>query len=131
MVKNAVHALLIGANLDIKFWPYAFHHWICIDNSLPSHDQADAPLKIATGEHDDFSSWHTFGCRVWVQPPGHCLAKFCTASSNRLTKDKRKKKKRRHIGGASRDTAVNGRKCEVISGIVPEERYNRKFESKS
>jgi hypothetical protein len=45
MVKNAVHALLIGANLDIKFWPYAFHHWICIDNSLPSH--ATKPMLLS------------------------------------------------------------------------------------
>jgi hypothetical protein len=80
MVENAVHALLIGANLDIKFWPYAFHHWICIDNSLPSCDQADAPLKIATGQCDDFSSWHTFGCHVWVWPPGCHPTKFHTAS---------------------------------------------------
>ena len=35
-VANAICAILTGANLDIKFWPYAFHHWICIGNSIPS-----------------------------------------------------------------------------------------------
>ena len=25
-VANAVCAMLLGANLDVKFWPYTFHH---------------------------------------------------------------------------------------------------------
>ena len=49
-VANAVRAMLIGGNLDVKFWPWAFHHWIRIDNSIPSRDQAETPLKIATGK---------------------------------------------------------------------------------
>ena len=61
--------MLTGANLDIKFWPYAFHHWIRIDNLIPSKDQNMLPLQIATGKQDDFTSLQTFGCRVWVRPP--------------------------------------------------------------
>ena len=27
-IANGIRALLIGADLPIKFWPYAFHHYI-------------------------------------------------------------------------------------------------------
>jgi len=36
VVANAIRALLLGANLPIKFWPYAFHFWLRIDNSMAS-----------------------------------------------------------------------------------------------
>lgn len=73
---NAVRAMLTGANLEVKFWPYAFHHWLCLDNSFPSRDQTQAPLKIAQDVVDDLSGLRTFGCRVWVRPPGKRNAKF-------------------------------------------------------
>ena len=34
-VAKAVWALLTGADLHIKFWPYAFHHWLRLDNNIP------------------------------------------------------------------------------------------------
>lgn len=76
VVANAIRSMLLGANLDIKFWPYAFHHWLRIDNSIPSKDQTTAPLTLATGKVDDFSAFRTFGCRVWVRPPGRRSAKL-------------------------------------------------------
>jgi hypothetical protein len=75
-VANAIRSLLTGANLDVRFWPYAFHHWLRIDNSLTSRDQTATPLKIAMDKVDDFSDFRTFGCRVWVRPPGRRGAKF-------------------------------------------------------
>lgn len=75
-VANAIRAMLTGANLPIKFWPYAFHHWLRIDNSLPSRDQEHAPLKLAHNKTDDFTNFRTFGCRVWVRPPGQRKAKL-------------------------------------------------------
>eukprot|EP00980_Cylindrotheca_fusiformis_P025376 scaffold13535_cov117-Cylindrotheca_fusiformis.AAC.2 len=75
-VANHIRAMLVGANLDIQFWPFAFHHWLRIDNSIPSRDQTAAPLMIAQNKRDDFSGFRTFGCRVWVRPPGRRSAKF-------------------------------------------------------
>jgi hypothetical protein len=46
-VANAIRALLHGANLDAKFWPYAFHHYIRIKNSIPSKDQEHSPNELA------------------------------------------------------------------------------------
>ena len=76
VVANAIRALLLGANLPIKFWPYAFHFWLCIDNSMASQDQLVSPNYIATGKKDDLAALHTFGCRVWVHPPGRQSAKL-------------------------------------------------------
>eukprot|EP00980_Cylindrotheca_fusiformis_P020907 scaffold7928_cov68-Cylindrotheca_fusiformis.AAC.1 len=75
-VANAMRAMIDGANVDIKFWPYAFHHWLRIDNSIPSRDQTETPLHIATGLTDDFTKSKTFGCRVWVRPPERRRAKL-------------------------------------------------------
>eukprot|EP00980_Cylindrotheca_fusiformis_P004427 scaffold946_cov73-Cylindrotheca_fusiformis.AAC.2 len=75
-VADHIRAMLFGANLDIQFWPFAFHHWLRIDNSIPSRDQTQAPLMISQGKRDDFSGFRTFGCRVWVRPSGTRPAKF-------------------------------------------------------
>ena len=75
-VADSIRTFLIGANLPIKFWPYAFHHSLRIRNSTPSRDQEIAPLKLAFDRVDDFTHFRTFGCRVWVRPPGERPAKF-------------------------------------------------------
>eukprot|EP00980_Cylindrotheca_fusiformis_P009852 scaffold2183_cov131-Cylindrotheca_fusiformis.AAC.1 len=75
-VATHIRAMLLGANLDIQFWPFAFHHWLRIDNATPSRDQQEAPLMIAQGKRDDFSGFRTFGCRVWVRTAGNRAAKF-------------------------------------------------------
>ena len=62
VVDNAIRALLLGANLPIKFWPCAFHFWLRIDNSLASQDQLVSPNYITLGKKDDMSALRTFGC---------------------------------------------------------------------
>jgi len=76
VVANTIRALLLGANLPIKFWLYAFHFWLRIDNSMASRDQLVSPNYITTGKKDDLSALRTFGCRVWVRPPGRQPAKL-------------------------------------------------------
>ena len=63
-------ALLFGAGLDVKFWPYTFNHAICIRNALPHQGQTMAPIFLATGKKDNFTNLRTFCCRMWVRPPG-------------------------------------------------------------
>ena len=47
-IANHIRCLLDGANLPIKFWPYAFHHMIRILNALVSHGQTKSTIKIST-----------------------------------------------------------------------------------
>ena len=59
-----------GAGMDIKFWPLALQHVVCIRNALPGFGQEHSPLFLATGRKDNFKNLRVFGCRVWVRPPG-------------------------------------------------------------
>ena len=77
---EAIRAMLVGANLPAKFWPYAFHHYLRIKNGLPSKSQSKSPIELTTGKREDLSNLKTFGCRVWSKPPTRRKAKFkCNA----------------------------------------------------
>jgi len=76
VVANAIRALLLGANLPIKFWPHAFHFWLRINNSMASRDQLVSANYITAGKKDDLLALRTFGCRAWVRPPGQRAAKL-------------------------------------------------------
>ncbi|KAG7341265.1 GAG-pre-integrase domain containing protein [Nitzschia inconspicua] len=75
-VANALRAMLLGAGLDPRFWPYAFHHFLRITNATPSRDQVKSPFEILSGKKEDFTGFRTFGCRVWVRPPGRRRSKL-------------------------------------------------------
>ena len=49
-LANIICALLVGANLDIKFWPYAFYHVLCMSNALPERNATQSPIQLATGK---------------------------------------------------------------------------------
>ena len=38
-LANTIRALLVGANLDIKFWPYAFYHALRMSNAFPEQGE--------------------------------------------------------------------------------------------
>jgi hypothetical protein len=62
--------MLSGAALDARFWPYAFHHYLRIKNALPGKANTPSSFEQSNGTKPDFSAFRTFGCRVWVRPPG-------------------------------------------------------------
>ena len=65
-----IRTLLSGANLPIKFWPYAFHHALRIINALPRKGQTKSRTELATGKKENLRKFKTFGSRVWIRPPG-------------------------------------------------------------
>ena len=73
---NAIRTLLLGAGLDMRFWPYAFYHGMRIQNALPSKGMMKSPIELATQRRENFSNLRTFGCRVWVRPPRGRRAKY-------------------------------------------------------
>ena len=75
-VTNAVRAVLIGANLPIKFWPCAVFHAVQVFNSLPSAGQSKSKLEPAAKSKEDWSKLEVWGCRVWVRSAGRRSAKF-------------------------------------------------------
>jgi Reverse transcriptase (RNA-dependent DNA polymerase) len=77
-VGSYLRVSLSGASLTPAYWPFAFRHFLRLYNSLP-HRRTDAdgkstltrtPYEAITGIRPDISSLRTFGCRVWVRPPG-------------------------------------------------------------
>lgn len=69
-IATSVWALLFGTGLNIKFWLYAFHYALQTRNMLPHYGQLTSPLKLATSEKDKLKNFCTFGCHMWVCPPG-------------------------------------------------------------
>jgi hypothetical protein len=56
-VSQGVKAILIGAGLDIKFWPLAFNHILRIRNAIPGQGQLESPLKMSTGYKENFTAF--------------------------------------------------------------------------
>ena len=75
-IANHVRCLLDGANLDIKFRPYAFWHQLCILNNLVGSGQSQSPLQLALGQKENLQNCCTFGCCVWVRPSTYHKSKF-------------------------------------------------------
>ena len=70
-IGDALRTLLTGANLDPRFWPYAFFYFLRIKNALPGKDDSASYFeRLHDGLQPDLGGLRTFGCRVWVRPPG-------------------------------------------------------------
>ena len=67
-MDKAIRAMLIGAGPPVKFWPYAFRHFLRIKNlALPRRDSAESAHQKLHGEKDDLGLLRTFGCCLWVK----------------------------------------------------------------
>ena len=64
-IGDGVRALLGGANLPPKFWPYAFHHFLRLYNVTNHGVKEKTPHEICTGQRPNLQHLKTFGCRVY------------------------------------------------------------------
>ena len=69
-VSNDIKSFLVGADLPIAYWPYAFLRVLRIQNALPGNGQSLSPIHLSTGKKINLENLRTFGCRVWVGPLG-------------------------------------------------------------
>jgi hypothetical protein len=67
-IGDALQVMLRGANLENKFWPFAFKYALQISNILP-HGNRGVPLERFTGQRGSVKRYRTFGCLVIVKPP--------------------------------------------------------------
>jgi len=75
-IAEGLRAMLGGAALESKFWPYAFEHYLCLYNVTVHHSQSASPYTICMGNKPNLSLLQTFGCCVYALPPGPCAAKL-------------------------------------------------------
>ena len=54
VIGNHVCALFIGANLDIKFWPYAYFNHLCIANEMAMNSQNNSQIFQATRKKENY-----------------------------------------------------------------------------
>jgi hypothetical protein len=67
-IADGIRTMLAGASLPMKFWPYAFHHFLRIYNATV-HGECDAsPFELCSGSRPDLSLLRVFGCRVYALP---------------------------------------------------------------
>ena len=83
-VANSIHTHLIGANIDIRFWPYCFDHTLRLLNVNSCVSMDSSRLEAAFGRRDNFKNLKYFGSCVWCRPPGDRDAKFKSNSRKGL-----------------------------------------------
>jgi hypothetical protein len=67
-IADAMRTMLAGANLPMKFWPYAFHHFLRISNTTVHGDKDATPFELCSGSRPDLSLLRVFGCRIYALP---------------------------------------------------------------
>ena len=67
-ISNAIRAMLGGAALPPKFWPYAFHHFLRLSNLTIHEGRTATPFELCLGRPPNLRLLRTFGCRVYAQP---------------------------------------------------------------
>jgi len=68
-LATAMRAILGGAGLSPRFWPYAFHHFMRLYNVTVHRDAKASPYELCSGNRPDLRLLRVFGCRVYVLPP--------------------------------------------------------------
>jgi hypothetical protein len=67
-IGDALRAMLGGAGLEAKFWPYAFHHHLRLYNVTVHGDKTKSPFELCRGVKPLLSYLRTFGCRIYALP---------------------------------------------------------------
>ena len=75
-IANGLQAMLHGAGLPMKFWPYALQHFVLLNNCVPHGDRDLPPLTICTGKRSDLRLLRIFGCRMCALPTHNREAKL-------------------------------------------------------
>jgi Integrase core domain. len=75
-IGNAIRSLLHASGLDLKYWNFAFHHFIRLFNFFPHGQRDKSPFEMVYGYKPDLSLLRVFGCNVYIRPPGRRSSKL-------------------------------------------------------
>ena len=76
VIGDHVRAIFISANLDTKFWPYAFSHHLHIKKYNCNEWSEYLSNLSSNWKERIFSRFRTYGCQTWICPPFKRSAKF-------------------------------------------------------
>ena len=69
-ISDAAQAVLISADLPIKFWSHCPLPCVCIFNSSSIQGQTASLIETTTNRKQDQTHLRTFTRGLWAQPPG-------------------------------------------------------------
>jgi Reverse transcriptase (RNA-dependent DNA polymerase)./Integrase core domain. len=67
-IGNAIRSMLYSAGLDLKYWNFAFYHFIRLFNFFPHGQHSKSPFEQIYGYRPDLSLLRVFGCNVYIRP---------------------------------------------------------------
>jgi hypothetical protein len=75
-IGDALRTILYSSGLDLKYWNFAFYHYLRLYNLVPHGDRAASPFEMIRGKQPDLSKLRIFGCNVYIRPPGRRASKL-------------------------------------------------------
>ena len=75
-IGNALRSILHASGLDLKYWNFAFYHFIRLFNFFPHGNRDKSPFELIRGYKPDLSLLRVFGCNVYIRPPGRRTSKL-------------------------------------------------------
>ena len=67
-IPNHIRCLSDGANLQIKFWPCAFHHVICILNGSVGSNQTKSPAELSVSKKKTHKTFELLDAEFGLNP---------------------------------------------------------------
>jgi hypothetical protein len=75
-IGDALRSMLHSCGLPLKYWNFAFYHYIRLYNLVPHGDRQKSPFEMIRGYKPDISKLRIFGCDVYIRPPGRRPSKL-------------------------------------------------------
>jgi hypothetical protein len=75
-IGNALRSMLHACGLPMKYWNFAFYHFLRLFNFFPHGTRTKSPFEMIRGTQPDLSLLRIFGCHVYIRPPGRRPSKL-------------------------------------------------------
>jgi Integrase core domain. len=75
-IGNALRSILHASGLGLKYWNFAFYHFIRLFNFFPHGTRDKSSFELTRGHKPDLSLLRVFGCVVYIRPPGRRPSKL-------------------------------------------------------
>jgi Integrase core domain. len=75
-IGNALRSILHACGLPMKYWNFAFYHFIRLFNFFPHGTRPKSPFEMVRGRKPNLSLLRIFGCNVYIRPPGRRSSKL-------------------------------------------------------
>ena len=77
MICDSLHTKIGGVSLSVKFWPYAFHHFLHLYNVTIHQGKEASPFQLCSGKKPNLCYLQVFGCHIYA-------LLSCTSCPNKL-----------------------------------------------